>query len=78
MATGRAGWAPIPRILNQPLTVNGQTLTVVGVAPKGFRSTTLGLDPEIFVPITMRGLSPGREPAPSTIAVPIGRTSSRG
>jgi predicted permease len=43
-------------VLNQPLTVNGQTLTIVGVAPMGFRSTTLGLDPEIFVPITMRGL----------------------
>jgi predicted permease len=43
-------------VLDQPLTVNGQTLTIVGVAPKGFKSTTLGLDPEIFVPITMRGL----------------------
>jgi predicted permease len=41
-------------ILNHPLIVNGQPLTIVGVAPYGFRSTTLGLEPEVFVPITLR------------------------
>ena len=29
-------------------------MTVVGVAPQGFDGTTLGLKPEVFVPITMR------------------------
>jgi predicted permease len=45
-----------PAVLNQPLIVNGQSLTIVGVAPRGFASTTLGLRPQVFVPITLRGL----------------------
>jgi predicted permease len=49
-----------PNILNQALVINGQSMTVVGVAPRGFRGTVLGNVPDIFVPITMRGLmSPG-------------------
>ena len=43
-------------MLNETLVVNGQAMTVVGVAPRGFNGTTLGNDPDIFVPITMRGL----------------------
>ena len=31
-------------------------MTVVGVAPRGFNGTTLGDNPDIFVPLTMRGL----------------------
>jgi predicted permease len=45
-----------PAVLNDSLTVNGQSLTVVGVAPRGFTGTTLGSDPEVYVPITLRGL----------------------
>ena len=45
-----------PDVLNQPLIVNGQSLTIVGVAPKGFRGTTLGSNPLVFVPITIRTL----------------------
>ena len=41
-------------VLNQPLIVNGQPMTVVGVAPRGFDSTILGLRPQVFVPLTMR------------------------
>ena len=49
-----------PNLLNQTLIVNGQAMTVVGVTPRGFNGTTLGDNPDIFVPITMRGLmSPG-------------------
>jgi putative ABC transport system permease protein len=49
-----------PSIVNQPIIVNGQSLTVVGVAPKGFDGTTLGVKPQVYVPITMRGeMSPG-------------------
>jgi putative ABC transport system permease protein len=49
-----------PEVLNQSIIVNGQSMTVVGVAPRGFNSTTLGSDPDVFVPITMRQLmSPG-------------------
>ena len=43
-----------PAILNQTVIVNGQALTVVGVAPPGFKGTTLGSEPDVFVPLTMR------------------------
>jgi len=46
-----------PGILDQPLTVNGQAMTIVGVAPRGFDGTTLGVKPVVFAPITMRGFS---------------------
>jgi len=45
-----------PNILNETIIVNGQGLTVVGVAPAGFDGTTLGTRPNLFVPITMRAL----------------------
>jgi predicted permease len=45
-----------PGVLNTVLTVNGQPMTIVGVAPRGFRGTTMGSDPDVFVPITMRDL----------------------
>jgi predicted permease len=49
-----------PTIVGQNITVNGHTMTVVGVAPQGFTGTTLGEKPRIYVPITMRGqMSPG-------------------
>jgi predicted permease len=43
-----------PNVLNQQLIVNGQSMTIVGVAPRGFTSTTLGANPDLFVPLTMR------------------------
>jgi predicted permease len=43
-----------PNVLNSTMIVNGQGLTIVGVAPRGFSSTTLGVEPEVFVPMTMR------------------------
>ncbi|MDX1647604.1 MAG: ABC transporter permease, partial [Longimicrobiales bacterium] len=42
-------------VLNQTIIVNGQPMTVVGVAPRGFDGTTLGTDPDVYAPITMRG-----------------------
>ena len=45
-----------PAVLGEALVVNGQQMTIVGVAPRGFSGTTLGSDPSVFVPITMRGL----------------------
>ena len=47
-------------VVNQTMVVNGQTLTIVGVAPARFEGTTLGATPEVFVPITLRGqMQPG-------------------
>ncbi|MGE3190556.1 MAG: ABC transporter permease, partial [Vicinamibacterales bacterium] len=45
-----------PGVLDQTIIVNGQAMTVVGVAPQGFTGTTLGLRPDVYVPISMRGL----------------------
>ena len=49
-----------PAVLNDTIVVNGQGLTVVGVAPRGFSGTTLGNVPKVFVPLTMRSqMTPG-------------------
>ena len=45
-----------PTILNKQVIVNGQRLTIVGVAPKGFDGTTIGMRPAVFVPITLRSM----------------------
>ena len=49
-----------PNVIDQQITVNGQQLTIIGVAPKNFDGTTLGARPFVYVPITMRAiLNPG-------------------
>ena len=49
-----------PNVLNDTLIVNGQHLTIVGVAPEEFEGTTLGVRPQIYVPVTLRGaMTPG-------------------
>src|SRR5215471_13477599 len=45
-----------PTILNKQIVVNGQSLTIVGVAPKGFDGTTIGMRPAVFAPITLRAM----------------------
>lgn len=45
-----------PAILNETLIINGQAMTVVGVAPRAFLGVTLGQVPDLFVPMTMRAL----------------------
>jgi predicted permease len=41
-------------VVNKALVVNGEAMTIVGVAPRGFDGTTFGPKPLVFVPITMR------------------------
>lgn len=43
-----------PKVLNEQITINGKSWTIVGVAPDGFEGTTLGSIPKVFVPISMR------------------------
>jgi len=51
-----------PGAVGQTLTINGQPMTIVGVAPEGFDGTVLGVYPQVYVPVTMRGLMvPGWE-----------------
>jgi predicted permease len=40
-------------VLGGPIVVNNKTLTIVGVAPRGFDGTTLGVRPNVFLPITL-------------------------
>ncbi|HEX7080272.1 MAG TPA: ABC transporter permease [Gammaproteobacteria bacterium] len=43
-----------PGVVGRTLVVNGASLTIIGVAPRGFSGTTLGAQPKIFVPLSMR------------------------
>ncbi len=51
----RSRFEASPAVLNETLIVNGQSMTIVGVAPAGFEGTTLGAIPQVYVPITMNG-----------------------
>ena len=49
-----------PEILNQPLTINGTSLTVVGVAQEGFGGVQIGRPTDVFIPMSMKALmTPG-------------------
>lgn len=43
-----------PEVVGRTLVVNGAPLTIIGVAPERFAGTTLGVKPQIFVPLSMR------------------------
>ena len=45
-----------PDVLGRTLIVSGTPLTVVGVAPRGFHGTIVGVRASVFVPITFRGV----------------------
>ena len=47
----RLGAAPMA--IGRPLRVNGQSLTVVGVAPQGFYGTVIGMNFDLWVPATL-------------------------
>jgi predicted permease len=50
-----------PAVLGKEITVNGQHLTIIGVAPRAFDGTTLGARPDVFVPIGNVGVMTGGE-----------------
>ena len=43
-------------VLGELLTVNGQDLEIIGVAPEGFTGTILGMRADVFVPLSLRWL----------------------
>jgi predicted permease len=45
-----------PGVIGRTLMVNGRELAVIGGAPEGFRGTVVGVQPHVFVPITLRWL----------------------
>lgn len=44
-----------PGVIGRSLVANGQVLEIVGIAPPGFDGTTVGLAPQVFLPISLRG-----------------------
>src|SRR5690606_6337434 len=45
-----------PDVVGRTLIVSGTPLTVVGIGPRGFHGTTVGVRASVFVPITFRGV----------------------
>src|SRR5580700_3340645 len=43
-----------PGILNRQVAIDGQPLTVVGVAARGFDGVVMGEAPSVFIPLTMK------------------------
>ncbi len=43
-----------PAILNRDVVIDGHSLTVVGIAPRGFNGVAMGEAPAVFIPLTMR------------------------
>jgi predicted permease len=41
-------------VVGRTLSVNGEALTIVGVAPRGFTGTVFGSQPQTFVPLSLR------------------------
>ena len=60
-ATWRRRFNADPAVLGRPVTVNGQALTVIGVAEPGFRGQFAGLDVALWVPLTMNAALSGRD-----------------
>lgn len=44
-----------PSVVGRTMVVNGRTMEIIGVAPRGFYGTTAGSRPAIYVPLTMMG-----------------------
>ena len=43
-----------PAVLNRSVTLNGQPMTIVGVAPPGFYGIVVGESPDVLVPVMMK------------------------
>jgi predicted permease len=43
-----------PGVLNRSVTLNGQPMTIVGVAPPGFFGIVIGESPDLLVPVMMK------------------------
>jgi predicted permease len=43
-----------PAVVGRMISINGASMTVIGVAAKGFESVQVGLQPELFVPMQMK------------------------
>ncbi len=44
-----------PAVLGRNISINGRGFEIVGVTPREFQGTTLGTDPQVYLPLSMRG-----------------------
>ncbi|HEY6392579.1 MAG TPA: ABC transporter permease [Bryobacteraceae bacterium] len=51
-----------PRVLNQSITLNAHSMTIVGVAQSGFKSVGMGEAADVFVPMMMNAQMTSGEP----------------
>lgn len=52
-----------PSAVGQTIIINGQSFSIVGIAPQDFQGTTLGSRPDVYVPLTMTDVvRSGRSP----------------
>jgi predicted permease len=58
----KARLAGVSNPIGQPLRVNGQSLTIIGVAPDRFQGTVLGLNIDVWVPATLAPVLFNRSP----------------
>ena len=61
-AMWRRRFASDPRVLGRTIQINGRTLTIVGVAPRGFNGVVVGLMLDVWIPIGMQPLMSGGGP----------------
>jgi len=47
-------FASDPNVVNKTLHLNGHPFTIIGVAPKDFTGTFTGINPDLWVPVTMQ------------------------
>ncbi len=45
-----------PAVLGSKLTINGSGFVVIGVAPEGFTGPDAGLEPQLWIPMSMHGV----------------------
>ncbi|MEM8933080.1 MAG: ADOP family duplicated permease, partial [Acidobacteriota bacterium] len=43
-----------PSVIDRTLRVNGEPMTIIGVAPEGFSGAILGTNPDVYAPLGMR------------------------
>lgn len=53
-------------VVGRTMTVNGQALKIIGIAPQGFIGTTFGVSPRVYVPVTLRRLMEPTTPRDSS------------
>lgn len=53
------GFGADPQVIGRPVTVNGRTFTVIGVAPREFAGTSRGTVPDLYLPIPLFGVLNG-------------------